>query len=75
MSQPRRYCLVTLFREEHNPMLQNARERVSFLTWALQRHRGPDKTRSRHWRQLEAEYVRQLNEARQELQRLEQDSP
>ena len=54
--------------------LQQARERVSFLVWALEAHRRPDCTRTSLWQREEVQYVEQLERARNELNRLEKES-
>jgi hypothetical protein len=55
----------------HESDLALARERVSFLVWALETHRSPDNTRTALWRKLEDDYLRKLELAKGELQRLE----
>ena len=47
-------------------------ERISYLSWALERHRSPLNTRSDVWRRVESEYISQLQRARQELAGTEQ---
>jgi hypothetical protein len=47
-------------------------ERISYLSWALERHRSPHNTRGDVWRRVESEYESQLQRARQELADIEQ---
>ena len=51
--------------------LQDARDRVSFLEWALRDHRSPQNMRNAFWKKLEADFVRQLEQARMDLERLD----
>jgi hypothetical protein len=52
-------------------LLKAARDRVSYLVWALERHRLPERARNEGWLRVEEDYIRQLEAARSELQRLE----
>ena len=41
------------------------------FVWALESHRSPDNTRTALWQRLEEDYLRKLDLAKCELQRLE----
>jgi hypothetical protein len=47
--------------------LARAEESVIFLEWALAFHRGEENRKGAVWRNREAEYIRQLEEARKHL--------
>jgi hypothetical protein len=66
---------VTLLPQDRTSQdLANARERVSFLVWALETHRAADRTRGAYWRKIEADYIAKLDDARRELERMETPS-
>jgi hypothetical protein len=60
--------------DHENQALNQAWDRVSFLLWALEEHRKGDKMRNDHWRRIEADYVRSLEDARRDLKRLQDEA-
>jgi hypothetical protein len=49
-------------------------DRLSFLLWALDNHRALDKTRNALWRRVEADYLRQIEAAQMEVDRLKAET-
>lgn len=70
---PTSFLSINVTPEECERALTHARERVSFLVWALENHRDPGNTRTTLWRYTEAEYCRQITQATDEMERLEQE--
>jgi hypothetical protein len=51
----------------------NAVDRLSFLLWALN-STELDKTRSAHWKRMEEDYLRQIEAAQKEVDRIKADT-
>lgn len=71
---PASFLSINVTPDECSRALKHARERVSFLLWALEKHRDPAYTRTTLWRYTEAEYCRQVTQATAEMERLEQEA-
>jgi hypothetical protein len=63
--------MLTPSEETNSQLLSEARARVSFLVWALERHRSMENTRDVIWSRIEEAYLVKLEQAKNKLASLE----